>query len=98
MRATFATWACIETVPLMGSKRDGHKTTKERLGEAAMVRRPIVDDADVTRMIDFIFGKSLNPTASPEERSQAAYQVTLKGALSRGATKHDGGGGGGGGG
>ena len=72
----------------MGSKRDGHKTTKERLGEAAMVRRPIVDDADVTRMIDFIFGKSLNATASPEERSEAAYQVALNVALSQGATKH----------
>jgi hypothetical protein len=42
---------------------------------------PQVDDADVTRMIDFLFGKSVNTSVSAEERAEAAYQVALVVAL-----------------
>lgn len=48
---------------------------------------PHVDDADVTRMIDFMFGKSLNTAISPEERAEAAYQVALQVALLQQRTK-----------
>ena len=51
------------------------------------MRVPSVDDTDVARMIDFIFGKSLNTTISPEERAEAAYQVALGVASLQGATK-----------
>ena len=43
---------------------------------------PQVDDADVARMIDFLFGKSINTNISAEERAEAAYQVALNVALS----------------
>jgi hypothetical protein len=37
--------------------------------------KPEVDDADVTRMIDFIFGRSFNDSLTAEARADAAYQV-----------------------
>ena len=42
-----------------------------------MKQTPIVDDTDVDRMINFIFGKSVSTTIAPEERAEAAYQVAL---------------------
>jgi hypothetical protein len=36
-----------------------------------------VDDADVERMINFLFGRSLNDKITAEERAEAAYQVAL---------------------
>lgn len=42
-----------------------------------MKKPPLVDDADVDRMIDFMFGRSINTTRTPEERAEAAYQVAL---------------------
>jgi hypothetical protein len=52
-----------------------------------VTKMPIVDEADVARMIDFIFGKSLNQAISPEERADAAYQVALGVSLLRGTAK-----------
>ena len=42
-----------------------------------MKRPPVVDDRDVERMIDFIFGRSINTNITSEERADAAYQVAL---------------------
>jgi hypothetical protein len=42
-----------------------------------MKKLPIVDDADVEHMINFIFGKSINNSITPEERADTAYQVAL---------------------
>lgn len=38
-----------------------------------MKQAPLVDDTDVDRMINFMFGKSVNTTIAPEERAEAAY-------------------------
>jgi hypothetical protein len=48
---------------------------------------PVVDDADVARMIDFMFGKGFNATISPEERADSAYRVALHVAMLQGLTK-----------
>ena len=42
-----------------------------------MKKLPVIDDADVDRMIDFMFGRSINTHITPEERADAAYQVAL---------------------
>jgi hypothetical protein len=38
---------------------------------------PVVDDADVDRMINFMFGNSINTIITPEERADTAYQVAI---------------------
>ena len=42
-----------------------------------MKKMPVVDEADVDRMINFIFGRSINANITSEERANAAYQVAL---------------------
>ena len=42
-----------------------------------MKKPPAIDAADVDRMINFMFGKSINTDITPEERADAAYQVAL---------------------
>ncbi len=42
-----------------------------------MKKPPIVDETDVDRMINFMFGRSINTNITPEERAEAAYQVAL---------------------
>ena len=48
---------------------------------------PNVDDADVMRMIDFMFGKSINMNISPEERAECAHQVALGIATAQGTSR-----------
>jgi hypothetical protein len=38
---------------------------------------PVVDDADVDRMINFMFGNPINTIITPEERADTAYQVAI---------------------
>jgi hypothetical protein len=38
---------------------------------------PLVDDADVDHMINFMFSRSINTDIAAEERAHAAYQVAL---------------------
>ena len=42
-----------------------------------MKKPPLVDEADVDRMIDFMFGQSINLQLTSEERADCAYQVAL---------------------
>ena len=42
-----------------------------------MKKPPIVDETDVDRMVNFMFGKSVNTNLTSEERADAAYQVAL---------------------
>jgi hypothetical protein len=42
-----------------------------------MKNPPVVDDRDVDRMINFIFGSSINTNITAEERADAAYHVAL---------------------
>jgi hypothetical protein len=51
---------------------------RQRSKKAKNLKKPpLVDDADVARMIHFMFGKSLNTALTPEERAATAYQVAL---------------------
>ncbi len=42
-----------------------------------MKKPPIVDETDVDRMVNFMFGRSINTNITSEERADAAYQVAL---------------------
>jgi hypothetical protein len=42
-----------------------------------MKKPSIIDETDVDRMINFMFGKSINTNITSEERADAAYQVAL---------------------
>ena len=42
-----------------------------------MKKPPTIDETDVDRMINFMFGRSINTNITSEERADAAYQVAL---------------------
>jgi hypothetical protein len=46
-------------------------------GRAIMKKPPEIDEADVDRMINFMFGRSINTDITQEERAEVAYQVAL---------------------